>query len=234
MDDETLIAIVLVGLAWFYTSQGGNLDTLLAPFLGTAPSLPPVYAPPPDAQPPIQIGPEAPPPYVPSQPLPQPPPPQPPTGGGLGGDMIDFSQVNIVGGSPDVRGWPVTVQLAIVNLSPITPSFALPDWWADVIPPGFDGPIAYTVWAGALLNGQWHMSGFIEMWRGRGDCGNNDAGSVEMQLAQNWWYYASPLAGYLPSPGEQIAFMVTAGDARDGKGPFPVAERSNVVLVTMP
>lgn len=161
---------------------------------------------------------------------PTPPPPPPTTG-----DQIDLLQALIVGASPDVRSWPIVTNLAITSLEPaITPSFQDPGW-PDVTPPGFEGTIEYTVWAFALINGKWTGSGFIEMWRGRENCGNNAPGlNVRQQLQQNWWYYPPEMVNYLPQPGDQIGFMVTSGDQRRGRGPDSVQQRSNVVLVTMP
>jgi hypothetical protein len=150
-----------------------------------------------------------------------------------GGDMIDLAAAAILGGAPDVRRWPITVHLTITNLRPITPAFDLPNAWFDVVPAGWDGPIAYTVFAFAFINGEWRGDAFIEMWRGRTDCGADPfGGDVARQLAENWWYRTPGLAGYLPSPGESIGFMVAAGDCRDSKA-LSIAERSNVVLVTL-
>lgn len=164
-------------------------------------------------------------------PIPEPVPVPPPSGPI---DELDLSQVQIVGGSPDVRGWPITTSLAISSLEPfITPTFVDPGW-PDVTPPGFDGSIQYTVWAFAKINGQWIGSGFIEMWRGRANCGHNDAGNVRDQLRLNWWYYVPEMRNYTPAPGNRIGFMVTSGDQRRGRGPDSVRQRSNVVVVSMP
>ena len=52
--------------------------------------------------------------------------------------------------------------------------------WPDVTPPGWSGPLQYTLWIVLNINGQWHASGCIEYWRGLYENG----GSVS-QYAQN-------------------------------------------------
>lgn len=222
MDDDDVLLSVLVALVLLWLGISGD-------------SAGSVYAPAPAPAPGGDGGggviPDLPGVIPSTNPSPSTPEPVPASPGVGGGDQIDLSDYAVVGGSPDVRSWPITTSLSIVSLEPaITPAFPDPGW-PDVVPPGFEGPIQYTVWA--VVPALRVMVGIIEMWRGRENCGNNDAGNVRYQLAQNWWYYVPELAGYLPSPGEQIGFLVTPGDARMGKGPFPLAQRSNVVVVTV-
>lgn len=217
-DDAELIAAVIVFLAGLYVWLGGSATApTLAP---VAPGPRPIAPQPPSTGPavnPVPAGPTAP--VLPS-----------PTGGA---DQIDLSQAVIVGGAPDVRNWPITTSLTISALDPaIVPSFTDPGWPLTV-PVGFEGGnIQFTVWAFAYINGQWVGSGFIQMWQGRPDCGAEPGGfDHRQQLAQNWWYYVPEMAGYYPAPGDTIGFMVTAGNERNGAGPWPVMERSNVVAV---
>jgi len=224
MDDATLFTLVVLGLVALYSYYG--VSTPLPPVIVTEGG-------PPSAQPPISDAGESAPPVSASTPVainvgnPQPPAPG-------SGDQIDLSQAQIVN-SPDVRGWPIQTSLSIPQVEPsIVPVFDDPGW-PDVIPPGFQGPIEFTLWCFARPDGQtWIGAGYIEFWRGRPDAGHNDAGDVQHQLMENWFYITPGLAGYLPSHGEQVAFMVTAGDARLNKGPYPVEGRSNAVLVTLP
>lgn len=221
MDDTTLLALVVFGLLalWQWTETGDQGEQL-----GGEPLALPSW----DGGSPAPV----PEPNPTPQPTPQ-PRPQPPT---QGGDQIDLSQAVIVGGSPDFRGWPITTQLSISGLEPaIVPAFADPGW-PDIVPAGWDGPLQYTVCAFAQIGngGGWVGSGIVQMWRGRPDCGANQAETVRHQLWRNWWYYIPELAGYLPAPGDAIAFCVCAGNLRNGQGPLSVFERSNVVVLTMP
>jgi hypothetical protein len=52
----------------------------------------------------------------------------------------------------------------------------------------------------------------------------------------NWYFDPirwAPMTGHQPAPGEQVGFLVTAGDQRNN-GPNSVRERSNVVMVSFP
>jgi hypothetical protein len=103
--------------------------------------------------------------------------------------------------------------------------------WPDVRPPGWDGPLLYTLWIVLKINGQWYTSGCIQYWRGLWENGGPVA-----QYGQNWYYDPArwgPMAGYQPSPGEQVGFFITAGDARNN-GVSILKERSNVVVVPFP
>jgi hypothetical protein len=104
--------------------------------------------------------------------------------------------------------------------------------WPDVVPPGFGGPLQYTVWAVVNIGGQWYTSGFIQMWRGRSSTG----APILSDFARNWAYDSrwGPMAGYQPHVGEQMGFFVSAGNARGTGNVSSVRERSNVVVVALP
>ncbi len=182
--------------------------------------------------PPVQT-----PPIVPAPP--GPPPTPPPTAPGtvliLPTDMIDMATTQIVD-APDIHGWAITTVITRIEITPTNTIFTFskqvdPGSWPDVVPPGFAGPIQYTVWAFIPIAGQWVGSGFIQMWRGR-----DGVGDAPSDYARNWWYAArwAPMTGHLVTPGSQIAFCVTAGNARDNVGPLPLNERSQLVLITAP
>lgn len=174
----------------------------------------------------------------------------PGTGGGSGGTTpptqgtpapstavtIDGLSVVINGGSPDVSGWAVTTHLDSIDIGTVTPVFSKqtdPGSWPDVVPPGFSGPLQYTLWIFEQHNGQWYGSGIIQFWRGRTSGGANM--SCNNEVARNWCYDSrwGPMAGYQPAPGETIGFMVTAGNQR-GDDFHAVAERSGIVFISFP
>ena len=123
--------------------------------------------------------------------------------------------------------------------------------WPDVTPPGWDGPLEYTLGIAENIGGQWYASAAIQFWRGLPASGGNVAQDVSTQkqcfafgygstcqIAKNWYYDGrwGNLAGYQPKTGELIGVFVVAGNVRgvtDGSQ-SPVQERSNVVLVPMP
>lgn len=161
------------------------------------------------------------------------PTPTPPTGE----DMIDFSQAVITRESPDVRGWPITAKMESLTLSAIYDSdvhFSKrngPSAW-PFVPGPEGGDLQYTLWVGCFINNQWYFSGPI-LCISRGPDDNYCPTGPTLkpgQLPENWYYYAGePLASYQPSPGERVAWLVTAGVQRRNDIHF-VAERSNVVM----
>jgi hypothetical protein len=123
--------------------------------------------------------------------------------------------------------------------------------WPDVTPPGWDGPLQYTLGMVENIGGQWYGSAAIQFWRDLAAFGGNVASDIvskgqcsafglgsSCQVAKNWYYDGrwGNLAGYQPATGETIGIFVVAGNLRgvgDGSQ-SPVQERSNVVLMPMP
>ena len=154
-------------------------------------------------------------------------------------DAIDLSQAQVYNSPTDVASWPITTAITRLEMQPtagqapgLTPTFSAEDTWPDYTPPGWGGPIEFTVWAVLKINGQWVTSGFIQMWRGRGNTG----APILTDFAVNWAYDGrwGPMSGYQPHVGEQMGFFVTAGNARGVFGVTSVRERSNVVVVSLP
>lgn len=138
--------------------------------------------------------------------------------------------------SPDVRAWPATSIITKLEFRPSgvhvehTKRFGEGSW-PEQVTPGWDGPLQYTLWIFIQMAGSWYGSGCIQYWRT-----HDENGGPPEQFAQNWYYDANrwaPMTGYQPRPGEQVGFMVTAGDARNN-GHISVQERSNLVLIPFP
>ena len=175
--------------------------------------------------------PASPPPAAP--PPPPTPPPPPPTPGGPS-DAIDLRGAIIENSPSDVGYWPATLTLLDLGQGGVHVEFTKrdgPGSWPDV-PFGAPGDsLEYTLWIVLNINGRWYASGCIEYWRGL-----DRNGGAPSQYAQNWYYDPSrwgPMAGHQPAAGEQVGFLVTAGDARNN-GNTIVKERSNVVMVPFP
>lgn len=136
----------------------------------------------------------------------------------------------------DVASWPATATLTFLDLGVGGAHVEFtkrdgPGSWPDYLPPGWDGPLEYTLWIVLKINGHWYASGCMEFWRGLDRNGGGPAG-----YAQNWYYDPGrwgPMSSHQPSPGEQVGFLVTAGDARNNGGTI-LRERSNVVMVSFP
>jgi hypothetical protein len=164
-----------------------------------------------------------------------------PTPGGpvAANDMVSLSSATILNSPRDLARWPVTTAISLIDIrsNGVHAEFSKrngPGRWPDFTPPGWDGPLQYTL--GMLMNigGQWYASAPVEFWFGL-----DYAGGPPSQYAQNWFYDPgrwAPMTYHQPQVGEQIGFFVCAGDCRntsDGSK-SPVKERSNVVIVSMP
>jgi len=177
---------------------------------------------------------------------PAPPPPvvqPPPTGGGGGSgggacsasDQMNLGSAHVYNSPPDIASWPATGCITQLTMDPsagLSFQFTTYNSWPDYQPPGWDGPLEYTVWAVVNQGGTWNTSGFIQMWRGRASTG----GPILSNFANNWAYDArwGPMAGYQPHAGEQMGFFLSAGNARGVTTVTSVRERTNVVVVPLP
>jgi hypothetical protein len=156
-------------------------------------------------------------------------------------DAIDLRTAVVHNSPADVASWAPTTRISQLTMLPENThapglSFEFPahGTWPNYTPPGWDGPIQYTVWAGVRISGVWHVSGIIQMWRERESTGapiltNNN-------FARNWVYDSrwGAMAGYQPVAGEAMIFFLTAGNARGNPNVTSVRERSNVVMVNLP
>jgi hypothetical protein len=150
-------------------------------------------------------------------------------------DAINLSTVRVYNSPADVASWAQTGRITSLSMSPVNGlnlEFTTKNSWPDYTPPGWDGPIEYTVWAVVNVGSQWYTSGFIQMWRGRASTG----APILTDFAPNWAYDArwGPMAGYHPHVGEKMGFFVTAGNARNVGTVTSLRERSNVVMVSLP
>lgn len=140
-----------------------------------------------------------------------------------------------VAGSPNVLAWPVTTRIARLELADqgVRVTFDKCATWPDVTPPGWGGPLRFTLWLFENIGGEWYAAGIIQFWA----CDQFNGGAVyqDHQIARNWVYDTrwSAMVGHQPAPGERIGFMVSAGNAR-GEDDHGVAERSDIVELLMP
>lgn len=166
--------------------------------------------------------------------LPPPLPPEVPTGPAPG-DALNLGSAAVYNSPADIASWAVTSKITRVDMSPssgLNIEFTTKQSWPDYTPPGWDGPLQYTVWAVVNINGRWYTSGFIQMWRGRASTG----APIIAEFARNWAYDSrwGPMMGHQPRAGDQMGFFVSAGNARGEGGVTSRRERSNVVLISLP
>ena len=172
---------------------------------------------------------------------------------------LDLHQATIFDNPTNLADWPVTtlitdVEFQYMGSDGVHVEFSKRDGtssWPDVTPPGWTGPLEYTLGMAEYINGKWYGSAAIEFWRGLPAAGGNVAADIvtlgqcaafgagsSCQVAKNWYYDGrwGNLAGYQPATGEIIGIFVVAGNLRgvtDGSQ-SPVQERSNIVLMPMP
>jgi hypothetical protein len=168
------------------------------------------------------------------RPVVTPPPPPSPTGPAAN-DALDLRSASVYNSPSDIASWPATgtiTRLSMSGSAGLSFDFTTHGTWPDYTPPGWDGPLQYTVWAVVNINGRWDTSGFIQMWRDRPSTG----GPIIAEFARNWAYDArwGPMTGYQPHAGEQMGFFLSAGNARGVTAVTSLRERTNVVVVNLP
>jgi hypothetical protein len=167
------------------------------------------------------------------------PAPGPVPSGPAPNDSINLSQATILNSPRDLANWPATTSITRLDIraSGVHVEFSKKDGpgrWPDFTPPGWGGPLQYTLGMALNIDNRWYASTPIEFWYGL-----DRSGGPPSQYALNWFYDPgrwAPMTFHQPAVGEIIGFFVCAGDCRnrsDSSG-SPVKERSNVVLVPMP
>jgi hypothetical protein len=172
---------------------------------------------------------------------------------------LDLHEATLFDNPKDLADWPETTKITAVvfqtgSAEGVRLEFSKRDGdgsWPDITPPGWDGPLQYTVGLAQYIDGKWYASAAIQYWRGLDASGGNVATDItskeqctmfgygsNCQVAKNWYYDGrwGKLEGRQPATGEIIGVFVVAGNVRgvtDGSQ-SPVKERSNVVLVKMP
>jgi hypothetical protein len=158
---------------------------------------------------------------------------------GAATDMWPLSAAVIHNSPLNIASWPITSRINALEIRPngVWVDFskkAGPGRWPDWTPPGWDGPLQYTLGMVMNIGGQYHASAPVQFWYGL-----EASGGPPSQYALNWFYDPArwaPMTYHQPAVGETIGLFVCAGDCRnrpDGSG-SPVKERTNVVTVTMP
>ena len=161
--------------------------------------------------------------------------PEPPT---QTGDMIDISNAIECGSNIGVAHWPATAKVTKLSLLPNSQGFNIEftksNTWPEVIPPGWESGIQYTLW---LVKDKKYIAGCFEYWKG---CYFEQGGNPTLykphanidQIAQNWLYWneLNQMQLWQPQFGETVGFFVTSGDQRR-MNLSVIQERSNVVSI---
>lgn len=166
------------------------------------------------------------------------------SGGGSTSVTLDLHDVTLHDNPTDLADWPVTTTLTEVEFQymgkdGVRVVFSKQDGagrWPDITPPGWDGPLQYTLGMAEWIDGHWHGSAAMQYWYGLDVQGGNVA--LDDQIAKNWYYDGrwGELQGVQPPEGQWVGIFVIAGNVRGVKdgSQSPVKERSNVVVVPFP
>jgi hypothetical protein len=170
-------------------------------------------------------------------------------------DGIDLSTA-ILHGTLDPKVARITASFEAVEFAtavneavrPVVMPRPLP--WPSEIPPGWTGPIQFTLWAFVKIHGVWHGGAMQEFWSDRMWCGANwllPAPEGPMAGTNNWqanWAYDhgrwGAMCDYVPVAGDEVGFMLLAGDSRphvrmiaEYPDKTPCIERTNTVRMTL-
>ena len=150
---------------------------------------------------------------------------------------FSLSQATMVSSPFDFANWAETAKITMVRFFP--DSFWVefdrrsgPNRWPDVVPPGWDGGLQYTLGMCINKNDHWYCSAVVQFWHER----DLSASGVPSHVNFEWFYDFArwgPMTGYQPQEGETVGIFVCAGDCRnnDGGTGSRVKERSNVAFV---
>lgn len=166
----------------------------------------------------------------------------------IGQDAISPSDVDIHQSPADALSWPITKTIKALELrddggeafgvsvlmSPYTAEQGR-DTWPDFVPPGWDGPLRYTLWLMTYCQSRWHATAAIEFWHNR-----VWSGAPLLRFYKEWTYQWDTGQKCAPKRGDTIGFFVTSGQTRLNKGVYgngpdgrPVKERSNIVKAVL-
>ncbi|HWB80488.1 MAG TPA: hypothetical protein VG755_36235 [Nannocystaceae bacterium] len=155
---------------------------------------------------------------------------------------IDLHDVVFHDNPTGIADWPVTTNITklVFSNDGVHVEFSKqedPERWPDITPPGWEGPLQYTLGLVENIDGVWHTSAAMQYWYGLDVQGGNVA--ADNQIAINWYYDArwGELDGRQPATGEIVGIFVVAGNTRgvlDDGSQSPVKERSEVVVVPFP
>ncbi len=173
----------------------------------------------------------------PTTPSPVPPPTAPPTTPSATNAEQALASARIWNSPADIASWPQTTRIEKIVMRPNDPNagleffFSTRHSWPNYTPPGWQGPLNYTVWA-CIKKAQWHCSGVIQFWSARVATG----APILSHFSTDWVYDTrwGEMAFYRPRVGEEMVFFVSAGDARGNGGVTSRRERSNAVVLKLP
>ena len=152
---------------------------------------------------------------------------------------FNFATARIWDNPSDLGTWPIGARITYLEFTGFSMRVDFdrregPNRWPDVVPPGWNGALQYTLGMCRNIAGEWNCSAVVQFWYGR----SLDETAPASRFWREWWYDGGrwgPLASNPPQEGEMVGIFVAAGDLRQRgftRASCPrVCEVSNVVLV---
>jgi hypothetical protein len=152
---------------------------------------------------------------------------------------FNFATAKMWDNPSDVGSWPIGTKISYVEFTGFSMRVDFdrregPNRWPDVVPPGWNGSLQYTLGLCRNIQGDWHCSAVVQFWHGR----DLDSTAPASRFWREWWYDSArwgPLASVRPEEGEMVGVFVAAGDLRQRaftQASCPrVCEVSNIVMV---
>lgn len=138
---------------------------------------------------------------------------------------------------PDIMSWPIVADITKITMTGgvgIKIESPALSKWPDYRPFGWDGDLQYTVWL--VVNGQLYASGIIQMWRTRQADDPTAIPPILTNYNKNYCYDArwGEMTNYIPKVGDEMSFMLSAGDARGQGTVTSVRERTSIFSLKLP
>ena len=154
-------------------------------------------------------------------------------------DQLDISKAIVYNSPADIASWPITgdiTQIVMTGGIGIRISSPVLTRWPDYTPPGWNGPLQFTVWLVIKLNDQLYTSGIVQMWKERQDQDPRSIPPILTDYNRNYCYDSrwGQMMNYVPKVSDVMGFFLSAGDARGNKGVTSVRERTAVMALSLP
>lgn len=144
------------------------------------------------------------------------------------GDEFPFTRAIVVNSPAVIASWPVTAHITGVH-------FEVSGWrvdfdrrlganaWPNIVTPGWDGPLQYTLGLCRKMTPSWVCSSVVEFWQHRLEDEGVRAGAPPSDIAKEWFYDGrwGALASWQPALGEEVGVYIQAGDGRNTTTVFP-------------
>ena len=157
----------------------------------------------------------------------------------LHSDQIDLATVQVEASPAGVLSWPATAAITTLGIQPSALTLEVaPDrqWPLVPVDTGSEPSQAATLWVFLNIRGEWFGTGAERLRPGQLHGVKPESQDISSWIGQDWLFDVTRwknMAGYTPSKGELVGWMVAAGSTPSDDH-APVHERTPVILVPWP